>query len=208
MDTERVVIGQTLVVACLVALAPGTFSCDESLPPHESPPNVLHTEDSVISDGHPILIRDGQPGGKRGAIQVRVRNVHDEVLQDSAVLAGRVEIWVKDHPEARTVFPLSSADVVTRSMLTGRLLTIGVDSTLVIIRQWSHYTDDGNPFWAYANLYPDATIDGVPFCRSDPLTLIVRCSLRIFKTYGQVQFPDLEVSVSYQVFGYTCLPPD
>jgi len=188
-----------------VAAALAGLSCDESLPPRESLPPVLGSQVSIVGLGEAVVIRGGVPAGTRGAIELRVTNLYDEVLQDSFVLEGRAEIWMKDNPVVRVEIPLTIDHVVTTGLLRGRLLTIGIDTTLIMRRQWDHRTDGGVPFWDYLELLPGATMDGERFCLSDTTTFVARCSLRIFKSYGQVQFPDLEFRQVYQVFGIECL---
>ncbi len=192
----------------LVLLAGAVFSCDESLPPRRSPADFLRWNLSIVGAGQPLVIRNWEPVNIQGAIRVRVTNVYDEVLQDSAVLAGRVQVWVKGRPQIRGEFPLTISDLMTRKMMTGKILTIGVDSTLEMVHEWDYFDDRGDiPLWQYFTLYPDKTEGGTPFCRSDAITLVYRCSLRIFKRFGQVQFPDLEVPTTFHVFGYPCSPP-
>jgi hypothetical protein len=190
------------VLAALLGL-----SCDESLPPRETPPTVLSSALSVISNRATIYIRDGVPVGTLGAVQISVTNVYDDVLQDSCVLEGRVEIWMKDRPEVRAEFLLTEIDLVTNSMLNRRTLTIGVDTTLIMLHQWAHRTVEGIPIWEYLDLSPGATMSGERYCISNPTAFIVRCSLRIFNSYGQIQIPDQEVILTYQVFGIECQPP-
>jgi hypothetical protein len=184
------------------------LSCDESLPPREGPPEVLSSVLSVINDGKIVVVRGGLPAGTMGAIQINVTNVYDDVLQDSCVLEGRVEFWLKKDPSVRAEFLLTEADLVTYNLVDRTTLTIGVDTTLIMLHQWSHRTVDGVPLWEYLHLYPSATPRGEPCCISSPTPFIVRCSLRVFKSYGQIQFPDREVVLTYQVFGIECSPPD
>jgi len=180
------------------------LSCDESLPPPEVPRTVLSGTLTVIQAGDIVVVRDGLPIGTMGAIQIDVTNVYDEVLQDSSILEGRVEIWMKDKPDVRAEVLLTDADLVTYRMLRGRYLTIGVDSTMVLLKQWSHHTVTGEAMWDHVRLYPAATTGGEPYCVSDPITFVVRCSLRVFKSSGQIQFPDQEVQLTYHVFGIQC----
>lgn len=200
----RIHVWRILPFASGVAAALAGLSCDESLPPRESLPTVLASRMSIVSPGESVVIRGGAPTGTRGAIELRVTNVYDEVLQDSFVLEGRAEIWLKNNPEVRAEIPLTIDHVVTTGLFRGRLLTIGTDTTMIMRRQWSHRTDDGVPFWDYLTLVPKTTMGGEPFCQSDTATFMARCSLRIFKSYGQVQFPDLEFRQVYQVFGIEC----
>ncbi len=192
----------------LVALAGVVFSCDESLPPRTSPSNFLKWEVSIVGAGQPLVIRDWEPVNVQGSIRFRVTNLYDEVLQDSAILAGRVQVWIKGRPQIGADFPVTISDLMSRKMVTGKILTIGVDSTLEMVHKWDYFDDRGDiPIWQYLLLYPDKTEGGTPFCRSEPITLVFRCSLRIFKRFGQVRFPDLEVPVTFHVFGYTCKSP-
>jgi hypothetical protein len=194
-------------VAGILLAALACLSCDESLPPRESPPTVLTSSLSVITFGKPIVIREGVPVGTLGAVEIHVTNVYDDVLQDSCVLEGRVQIWMKNNPEVRAEFLLTDPDLVTYRMLNNRTLTIGIDTTLIMLHQWSHRTVDGVPIWEYLVLSPGATMAGERFCISDGTTFIVRCSLRLFKSFGQIQIPDQEVTLTYQVFGIQCQPP-
>lgn len=180
------------------------FSCDESLPPREEPPSVLASALTIVNAGNPIVIRNGFPAGTMGAVQIRVTNVYDDVLQDLSILEGRVEIWAKVNPEIRAVILLTESDLVTYNLLNGGTLTIGVDTTLIMLRQWSHRTVSDVPIWEYFPLFPGVSPGGEPYCISNPVTFVVRCSLRIFKSYGQIQFPDQEVTLTYQVFGIQC----
>jgi hypothetical protein len=180
------------------------LSCDEVLPPREEPPPVLSSVLTIVSAANPIVIRNGLPAGTMGAIQVSVTNVYDDVLQDSSILEGRVEVWMKDNPDVRAVILLTESDLVTYNLLNGGTLTIGVDTTLIMLRQWSHRTVSGVPVWEYVDLFPGVTPGGEGYCMSKPITFVVRCSLRVFKSYGQIQFPDQEIPLIYQVFGIQC----
>jgi len=195
-----------VALAITIAMSFG-LSCDEALPPLQAPPTILSAQLTVLNAGKTIVVRDGVPVGTSGAIQINVTNVHDEVLQDSSSLRGRVEIWMKSNPEVRAVVLLTDADVVTGNLLNGRMLTINVGEMLVMLRRWPHQTVEGFNVWDYMELYPGTTMSGEPYCISKPITFVVRASLRVFKNYGQIQFPDQEVQLTYQVFDIACEPP-
>ncbi len=192
----------------LVALAGFVFSCDESLSPRTSPSNFLKWEVSIVGAGQPLVIRDWVPVNIQGSIRFRVTNLHDEVLQDSAILAGRVQVWIKGRPQIGADFPVTISDLMSRTLVTGKILTIGVDPTLEMVHRWDYFDDRSDiPIWQHLTLYPDKTEGGTQFCRSEAITLVFRCSLRIFKRFAQVRFPDLEVPVTFHVFGYYCKAP-
>jgi hypothetical protein len=180
------------------------LSCDEALPPRDRPPVVLAGEVNIVNAAKPIVIRDGVPMGTLGAIEIRVTNIYDDVLQDSSILEGRVEIWMKARPEVRAEILLTESDLVTYRLMNGKILTIGVDTTLVMLRQWTHRSVEGIPIWEYVDLDPGMTPGGMPYCISDPITFVIRCSLRVFKSYGQIQIDDKEVQLTYEVFSIQC----
>ncbi len=182
-------------------------ACDESLPPREEPPTVLSSSLSIAGTSKTVQIRDSLPSGTTGAIEIHVTNIYDEVLQDSCILDGRAEIWIKSNPEVRTEFSFSANDVVTTGLLSGKILTIGPDVTLVMRHQWSRRTVEGIPIWNYLHLTPGSTMGGEAYCLSDTATFVVRASLRVFKSYGQIQFPDLEFRQVCMVFGIECGGP-
>jgi hypothetical protein len=178
-------------------------SCDESLPPREQPATVLVPSIEILNP--PIIaIRDSLPTGTTGAFLVKVLNVYDEVLQDTARVRLDLEIWLKDHPEHRAVVAATEEDLVNSRILSGRILTLGVDTAAIIQRQWDHRASDGVPFWRYVSTYPASTPSGVPFCESDTVTFRVKATVQLFNIVQPQILPEWEFRIVYRVFGVTC----
>ncbi len=195
---------RTTILILLSTPAALILSCDEALPPREKIPTVLAGQLRILGAGQVLDVVGGEPVGLGGAIQIQVANVYTEVLQDTASLEGRAEVWLKDHPDVRGSFTFGSRDLTSLSVLQGSVLTLGVGSSCTLIKQWSHRTEDSIPMWEYVNLFPDTTPKGEPFCRSAPVTYVIRCALRVFKSVGQIQFDDQEFTLTYHVYGAQC----
>jgi hypothetical protein len=178
-------------------------SCDESLPPREQPATVLLPSIEILNP--PIIaIRDSLPIGTTGAFLVKVLNVYDEVLQDTSRVRLELEIWLKDQPEHRAVVTATEEDLVNYRILTGRILTLGVDTAAIIQRQWDHRASDGVPFWRYVPTHPASTPSGEPFCESDTVTFGVKATVQIFNIVQPQVLPEWEFRIVYRVFGVTC----
>jgi len=189
-------------------LALVSFSCDESLPPQETPPVPLRATLEVLAFGPYVTIRNGAPTGTAGAFQVSVTNVYDEVLQDSATVEAALEVWLRDRPEIRTAVRADVSNLTTSRVVLGGITTLEPDSTAIFLRQWSHRTQDSIPYWDYVTTHPMMTVGGIPFCLSDTLHFMVRGSVRLFKFEPSLIFPEQEFSVIYQIFDLPCNQTD
>lgn len=192
-----------ILLACMM------ISCDETLPPRELPPTVLRGSLTVLGAGGMVLIRDSSTTAPRGpgALEVRVVNVYNEVLQDSAGILARIEIWMKNAPEKRSTVNLTESTLATTGIVRRGIATLAPDSTAILSSQWSHRTDDGTPYWDLVPTTPAFTRSGEPYCQSDTITFVVRGWARIFKFDAPATIPEQEVRLVYAVFGITCPPP-
>ena len=179
-------------------------ACTESLPPPQQPPVVLSGSLQMLLFGPSIPIRNGAPTGTAGGFEIRVTNIYDEVLQDSATVEATIDISLKDRPDIRTVVNADVGNLTTWEMLAGDILTIEPGSTAILLKQWTHRTQDGIPFWEYVPTFTAFTTGGVPYCQSDSVRYLVRGSVRLFKYAPSVLFPPQEISVTYQVFDLPC----
>jgi hypothetical protein len=182
----------------------GILSCDESLPPQESIPTVMSGATGVRFPGQTVVIRDGAPVGTIGSLIAMVRNIYDEVLEDTATVDVVLTVALVDHPEVHGTVTLGANDVTTWQFFHQNLLTLKVDSTVVLEKQWTHRTDDGTPFWDYVRLTPKFTPAGEPYCASDPVRYRVQGRARLFKYAPAVELTPQEIVITYMIFGITC----
>lgn len=190
----------------IVLLFLATWGCDESLPPRNDPAQVLQTSVSVLFPGT-IVIRDSLPVGTPGAFSSSVKNVFVEALEDTQRVRLDVEVWLKDQPTARATIHGTANDLVSRWLVHGSLLTLGIDTAAIVQKQWSHRTDAGIPFWNYGDMFPGATMAGELYCETTPLRFVARATVQAFKNVQPVRMPEFEFVLVYRVFGITCTRP-
>jgi len=191
---------KTAAVSCAL-LCVLFCQCDESLPPRNDPIHIL--EGSMESLAGPVTVIGGEPQGVRGGFRMELRNRYNDVLQGEEHVEGKVDVWVKERPDRRSQVTFTAKNIVNGSQYLG-FMTIGVDSAAVVIGQWNHRTTEGIPFWQFVNLFPAATLQGVPFCRSDTVHLMAQGSLQVFKNVQPLKSKQIEFA---QVFGISCPPP-
>jgi hypothetical protein len=156
-----------------------------------------------------VMIRDSNstaPLGP-GTLEVRVENVYNEVLQDSAAVLARIEIWMKNAPEKRSTVDLTESTLTTGEIVRRGIATLEPNFTAIFSSQWSHRTDDGTPYWDLVPTSPASTRGGEPYCQSDTITFVIRGWASIFKFDAPAVLPEQEVRLCYAVFGIACHPP-
>lgn len=201
------IVGGQVKLAFVLVLTAFCLSCDESLPPREPPRTYVIGAVSVIGEGENIHIIDQAPINVTGAFEVRIRNVYDEVLQDSVGGLVVLEVSLKGHPEVKATIKFSQANLRNWAIISGNILTLPTDSAAVFVGQWSHKADNGTPFWAYAAIWAAVTPGGEPYCQSEPVTIVVRGSAQLFKATAPVYISEREFNIVYAFFDTTCPGP-
>jgi len=201
-------LARAVAAAAAVILA-GSVGCDETLPPRIAPPVVL--QDSMFMTGltpwnRLLVVRDSIPLGSTGAFDVEVKNIYDEVLSDSARIRVKLEIWLVEYPETRGTFTADEWDLKNFQILRRGHVTLGIDSSMIVVKKWNHRTDDGIPFWDVIPSYPGVSLDGQSFCQSDTVTLAVRGTVQTFEKVQPLPIEEQHIPVVYRVFGVTCRP--
>lgn len=181
------------------------ISCDESLPPRESPPTFLAAEVGTVGEGQNVEIYDGGTASLNGAFQVGVRSVYDEVLEGPVGSMITLEVWLRDHPEVRTTVRLGESDLINRGILRNHLLTLHPDSSARFVKQWKHRGDNGVYFWDYAPIVEAFTPSGVRFCQSGPVRIVVRGIGHLYKLAAPAYIPEQEFTLRYALFDYQCV---
>ncbi len=177
------------------------FSCEETLPPREKPKDFLVA--TIALNPGPVVIQDGTGAAREGSFVLELKNLFDEVLQDSALVRGTIEIWLKNNPSQRRLIICTEGDVSNNVVRFG-LATLGVDSSARLTKAWNHKTDEGIPFWSFGRLSPRISHGGVPYCESDPLQFVASATVQLFKNVQPERTQQIEFSLTYWVFGIQC----
>jgi hypothetical protein len=211
--------GRGLLV--LTAVACALLGCDESLPPREPPRTVLQPSLTVTRPGD-VILRDSVLQGSGGSFLAAVKNIYDEVLQDSGRIRLKLDITMLTPPKdtvllspramprvapsrVRTVTHVAHVEADEQYLVNWReyqkgILTLGIDTSAVILRQWDHKTSEGIPFWSLVNLYPMATPGGEPYLLSDTVRYRVEGTVQVFKVVQPQVLPAREVWMVYKIF--------
>ena len=190
-------------VISLFALLPlllslGGMSCDESLPPRNDPPLVL-AYSLAVHDGI-VPVRNGLPGGLVGGFESFARNVYTEVLSDTQRIQFKIDITMRDQPENQATVFVERENLTNAFLLSGQILTLGLDTACHVYAYWDQRTNDGKPFWSFVKLTPGVTLSGEPFLASDPIVVVVSASVQVFKKVQPYHFPPREYTFIYWVF--------
>ena len=185
--------------ALLAAAVPG---CDESLPARDDPQGYLRASLSVVQ-GVVLVDLSGQVSNA-GVLTLTVRNTYNEVLQAESLLEGEAQVWLRDDPGRRAVVSLGRSDLINWWIAAGGQTTLRPDSPAVFVKQWSHMTIAGEPFWNFVRMTAKVTDHGVPYCQSDPVHFVAEGSVRLFKNIAPVHSAQIEFTLVYSVFGISC----
>ena len=181
-----------------------SLSCDESLPPRETPPEALRADYEVLYFGPYVTINKGAPTGTAGAFQISVANIYNDVLQDSATVEVSLDVWIKDQPAAHTIVTADAGNLRTGQLAGHGLITLEPGTPAVLLKQWSHRTQDSIPFWDYVTTHRAMTTGGVPFCESDTVDIVSQGTVRLFKYAPALTLQQKEFKVVYQIFDLPC----
>ena len=179
-----------------------TLSCEEALPPRNEPRTFLVS--TIELNPGPVVLQDSSETAREGSFILALRNIFDEVLQDSARVKATIEIWLKDDPSQRRVLVLDENDLSNVVVRFG-IATLGVDSAARFARAWNHRTDNGTLFWRFSrHLYLRYSHAGTPYCETDPMQFLATASIQLFKNVQPVKTRTFEFSLTYWVFYANC----
>jgi len=187
------------------ALLPGLLAgCDESLPPRDDPVSYLaawfSTQDHLIAlDEYNIRL-------PRKVLRISLRNLHDEVLQDTANVRGDVILYLRDHPSVRKTFSWKEADIQTPGIVKGWIATIQPHQEFMLASDWDQMSDRDQIFWKYGTYTKKIDANGRPYLESDSLYFVAEGHIQLFKYGPTVKAPTLTFGIMYQLIGFGTLP--
>jgi hypothetical protein len=174
--------------------------CDESLPPRVEPEDVLVASVDNLAGTVTFQIGATEPDGSNGAFFLQLRNIYDEVLQDSALVRGEIDVRLRDHPEYHTVVIADNRHLLNSWIIRARIATLGPDSTANFLRQWDHRTAGGAPFWQFASFTVGYTPMGEKYYLSDSVYCVASARVQIFKPAHPEGTPEKTFALRYRIF--------
>ena len=174
------------------------LSCEEPLPPRSNPVMVLvpgtHLSNNVVR-----VERDLVKSG--GFVILSLRNVHDEVLSEEALVRANVTLSLREFPGSTHTLVYGQRDLVTPGLIVGNTLTLPVQHTLEIMQAWDHRMVTDKAYWQFGLLWNRRITDkGIVYWESDSVHLVVKATLQVFKRVQAVRFPPREFAIVYQLW--------
>jgi len=175
--------------------------CDESLPPRAEPVDVLVASIDNLPGTVTFQINATGPDGIYGAFFLQLKNTYVEVLQESALVKGDIEVWLRDHPAYRAVVHADGRDLMNSWIIRAKIATLGPDSSANFLRQWNHHATDGAPFWAFAR-FTEGRLPpfGEKYYLSDSVFIVAKARLQIFQPVYPEETPERTFALRYRIF--------
>jgi hypothetical protein len=192
------VIASVLAAAAAFAavlLLPG---CDETLPPRDEPLAILRGSYAMTDTF--VVFKNGVILGTAGAFESRVRNLYDDVLEDTAMVKVDYTVALEEFPDSSAAFTATALNVTTPEVLTGRYVTLKPNQDIVTRYLFNHRTSAGTAFWTLVERHPGVTPGGVPYIETDRTPLIVTCAIRTYKRVPAIVLPRRRMLVVYRIF--------
>jgi hypothetical protein len=161
--------------------------CNESLPPVEQPEDVQVVDVSFVGSGDGLVALDSHldPKGNPGALRVTVTNLFREYMADDEQIEVEIRMYMKNHPERRTVITMSREDLWTSGVLAHGVLMIAPRQTVRIEKQWAHRTDQGESYLTWAALDSIAPVVVMSSTGRSylayPVHLMAQADIKVFK---------------------------
>ena len=199
-------IWQALTTSLRQIAIPGLWclslaGCTESLPPHEEPQNVLVAA-LQISSG--TFVSRPQSGVIPVHVHITIVNTFSEVLQDSLLLYGSVEIWKATDPSMRAVVPIG---FYTRTIppVTNGILILEPSVNFLILLEWGQYLVNQSTnatVTAWTGVHSKVVQDpyGELYNLFDPVVFSARATVQPFKTMGSLTTDEVQFTAVYHVY--------
>ncbi len=186
MFASLVMLGAAL--ACVLP------ACEESLPPRDVPREFLSA--SMVTDTSLIVIhlREDHPPPivtQPWAIRGEVRNITDEVIQDSADVHITVTLTTRTTPPFTTVVRGTGSNLVGFVQVTNGLLLIDTRYPAAFRILWSDWRwSDGRGIWTpwRQELHMGVDGNGKNFDQTNVIPLDVTASIQLFRHTSPVKW--------------------
>ena len=182
----------------------GLSGCEESLPPRQDPKTYL--EASFSTQTRLITLDEFNLRKPRMVLRVSLRNLYDEVLQDTARVRGDVVLYLRDHPRVRKTFVWKEADIQTPGIVHGWIATLPPNTALLLASEWDHMSDEDLTFWKYGTYTQKRTSSGQEYLESDSLYFVAEGRVQLFRYGPAVKAPRLVFGIIYQLIGFGTIP--
>jgi hypothetical protein len=162
------------------------FTCKEEFPPYETPQNVLQAELDLVAPDT-IVVYYGSAGYnvQSGlALRLRIRNMHDDLLQGKARVVGEVYLQSFGAIPRAMLAPFTKMELRTPPIVQGNI-ALGPWREAELIIPWQPYGTDGNIIFAG---FPPVPLG------SDllygPIDILARTDVQLFENVQSMRLPE------------------
>lgn len=182
------------IMTLVILIASFIFtSCEESLPEYKPPENILVASILVPADQstYPLRVLEDYrtfppkvtySGSSTLMIRIRVKNIYDEVLEDSAKVGGYVRIQDLNDEDNFVIQPIKYADVKPFPGKLGEIIRIRPNEQFDVDVECKYVNENGLHLWRNKDF-----IESPPgFVTYDTIPLKIKAYLRLYKKLGPV----------------------
>lgn len=183
----------------LTLLALCAFGCEESLPPRQEPSEVLSAGVDLLNTTIQCRLSDSTVYGGSGALIMQVKNTYTDVLSDSEQIQANITLYLKSQPGLVATLSADRNDVTNYYLLLwGSTLTLGVDSSVVMIKVSQFKTSDGVPIWKLLD-FTFHHVGNASWYETSPQVLVVDALIQVFKRFPAIKVRK-EFTVVFQIW--------
>lgn len=169
------------------------FSCDESLPEYKAPENVLVGSIIVPADQSVYNLQISElyntypprvvySGASTIMIRIRVKNIFDEVLEDSAMVGGYVKIQDLNDEDNFVIQNIKYSDIKPFPGKLGEIIRIRPNEQFDVDVECKYLNENGLHLWRNKDY-----VESPPgFVTYDTIPLKIKAYLRLYKKLGPV----------------------
>jgi hypothetical protein len=160
----------------------------------------------VLSAGVDLLnttiqcrLSDSTVFGNSGALIMQVRNTYTDVLSDSEQIQANVTLYLQSQPGPTATLSADRNDVPnSHQILRGNILTLGVDTSVVMIKVSQYKTSSGMPIWGLLP-FTFHQVGNASWNEAAPQILVADALIQAFKKYPAIRVRK-EFTVIFQIW--------
>ena len=139
-------------------------------------------------------------------LRLSIRNLYDEVLQDTARVRGDVRLYLLKRPDIIKTFVWGEGDVQTPGVVKGWIATLRPNSELMLASAWDQMSDRDSIFWKFGRYTKKFDNQGNPYLESDSLYFVAEGRIQLFKYGPAIKAPRMVFGIIYQLLGFGTIP--
>ncbi len=185
------------------------YSCEESLPEYKAPENVLTSSIIVPADQSNYNLQITElystypprvifSGTSTLMVRLRVKNIYDDVIEDSAFVGGYVKIQDLNDEDNFVIQNIKYADIKPFPGKLGEIIRIRPNEQFDIDVECKYVNENGLHLWRNKEF-----VESPPGQYSySPIPLKIKAYLRLYKKLGMIVSNEIVINLSVKASVY------